>query len=199
MIVVLIAMLFASLRARAQGGGSAPQNLGPQGATTVVLATNYPFASLPASSTNTFPQTYTVTNIYSNVFSIPVTYVTNITTNTVTGYIDLTGQLDLAIQTGFSCTNPTDVSNVVWKLMPSLDGVNADTTNAAWWVTNTSPGSNGLVQTTVFSSAQKSGIAGFFVGEVINLNTNPIFPFLTNATGSNYQFMQVRGTKPVRY
>jgi hypothetical protein len=197
-MLAMLAMFGINFDASAQGGGSGPQ-LGPQGSVVVPLATNPPFASLPASSTNVYPVTYVTTNIFTNTFAVPVTYTTNVTTNTITGYIDLKSQTDLALQIGYQCTNVNNVSNVIWKLEPSLDGLTCDSTNSTFWITNTSPGSNFLVQSFVWSGAQKSAIAGFFVTQVINLNTNPIFAYITNSTGSNYQFMQYRGTPNVRF
>jgi len=200
--VILIGLAF--LQALTPTSAQAQQApLGPLGATVVPVATNIygpaPTNSIPASSTNVFPATYVYTNVYSNIYANPVTYTTNIVTNTVTGFIDLSKVDDVAIQVGYQCTNANNLSNVIWKFMPSLDGINPDSTNAAFWITNTSPGSNVLVYTTNFASNNKGGIAGFFLTQVINLNTNPIFPYLTNSTGSNYQFLQVRGRRTPVY
>jgi hypothetical protein len=204
-LCVAALMMVASFSGEAQTGGTvgAPP---AYGSTIVPVATNL-FGPAPtnailagaAGSGNgfsmTFPTSYVYTNVYSNIYASPVTYTTNIVTNTVTGYIDTSKMWDVTFQIGFSSTNPTDVSNVIWQLFPSLDAINPDSANRTFWLTNTSPGSNTLVQSFVFSAAQKAGIAGFFLGQIVNNNTNPIFAALTNSTGSNYQFLQARGTK----
>jgi hypothetical protein len=129
------------------------------------LSTNF----IAPNSTNLFPLTAFYTNAVTSQWL----------SNTWTGIIDQTKQSTFTPQFIFtSGAGITNTNNVVFQLVPSIDGVNFDTTNTFFYVTVPASSNSQVSFTTNFPSAVCGGIGFFKLNAIVNYNTN----YLTNVT-----------------
>jgi hypothetical protein len=91
-----------------------------------------------------------LTNCLTGSVTLPITCLTGASnsyqgaytvTNIQSGIVDFTRSQGFYPHVQFNCTGAAS-SPVIWEWMPSLDGINFDTANTTFWVTNTEAGTS---------------------------------------------------------
>jgi hypothetical protein len=159
-----------------------------------------PAVSFPPGTT-AFPLSSVVTTIVTNS-TVPVTYTTNTVTNSITGIIDIPKETCLAVEIGEWLSNSAATSGslggtVVWQIAPSLDGINFDTSNGLFNLTNTFAGgvagTNAIENLTQFPPEICGRIEYYRIIAVVNHCTNTIWPATPDATAGYYDFVRISG------